>query len=98
MILVRDVLKIAPDSMKEAKKLARENREFAKRQGYPEMLLMTDLTGNFYTLVMESRFDNLSHYEESMKLVMTSKEWKKTYPKLRKCIRGGQREIYSIVD
>ncbi len=98
MILVRDVLKIAPDTMKEAKKLARENRELSRKQGFPEMLLMTDMTGNYYTLVMEVRFDNLSHYEESMKRVTGSKEWQKWYPKLRKCIRGGQREIYSIID
>ena len=98
MILVRDVLKIAPESMREAKKLAKEERELAKRLGYPEMLIMTDFTGNFYTLVSESRFDSLSQYEELMKRVMTSKEWQKFYPKLRKCIRGGQREIYTLVD
>ena len=98
MILVRDVLKIAPDCMKEAKKLARENRELSNKLGFPEMLLMTDFTGNFYTLVMETRFDSLSSFEESIKRLMTSKEFQKSYPKLRKCIRGGQREIYSIID
>ena len=96
MILVRDVLKIAPDTMKEAKKLAHESRELAKKHGYPEMTLMTDLAGNYYTLVMETRFDRLSHYEESTKRMMTSKDWQKSYPRLRKCIRGGQREIYTI--
>ncbi len=84
--------------MAEAKKLVRENRELSKKLGFPEMLLMTDLTGNYYTLVMEVRFDSLSHYEESTKRVMGSKEWQKWYPKLRKCIRGGQREIYNIVN
>ena len=98
MILVRDVLKIAPDHMKEAKQLAKETREMSKRQGGAEILLMTDLTGNFYSLVMESRYDSLSHYEESMKRVMSSKEFQKSYPKLRKFVRGGQREIFSIVD
>ena len=98
MILVRDVFKIAPDSMKQAKEMARQHRELAKRQGLPEMHVMTDLVGNFYTLVFESRYDNLSHYEESMKRAMSSKEFQKQYPKLRKCIRGGQREIYNIVD
>lgn len=98
MILVRDVLKIAPDCMKEAKQLARQQRDLARKQGYPEMRVMTDLAGNFYTLVFESRFDSLSHYEESMKRVTTSKEWQKLYPKLRKCVRGGLREIFSIVD
>ena len=98
MILVRDVLKIAPDHMKEAKQLAKENRDLARKQGYPEMLLMTDMTGNFYSLVMETRFDSLSHYEESMKKVMTSKDFQKWYPKLRKYVRGGTREIFSVVD
>jgi hypothetical protein len=98
MILVRDFLKIAPDCMKEAKEMAKQQRDLAKRQGYPEMLVMTDFVGNFYTLVFESRFDSLSHYEESMKRVMSSKEFQKLYPKLRTCVRGGQREIYSILD
>jgi len=98
MILVRDVLKIAPDTMKEAKEYARQQRDLAKRMGHPEMVVMTDFAANFYTLVFETRYDSLSHFEESMKKVMTSKDWQKTYPKFRKCIRGGLREIYSIVD
>lgn len=97
MILVRDVLKIAPDTMKEAVQLARLQRELGKKEGMAEMTLMTDLVGNFYTLVFEARYDSLSHYEQSMKHAFTSKEWQKSYPKLRKCIRGGQREIYNIV-
>jgi len=97
MILVRDVLKIAPETMKVAKELAKQQRDMAKKQGYPDMLILTDFAANFYTLVFETRYDSLSHFEESMKRVMTSKDWQKAYPKLRKCIRGGQREIYSIV-
>lgn len=98
MILVRDVLKIAPETMKEAKELARQQRDLAKKHGVGEMILMTDFAANFYTLVIESRYNNLAQFEESMKHAMTSKDWQKTYPKLRKCIRGGQREIYTIVD
>lgn len=98
MILVRDVLKIAPDTMKVAKELARQQREMARKHGVGEMTLMTDFAANFYTLVIETRYDSLAHFEESMKRAMTAKDWQKTYPKLRKCIRGGQREIYSIVD
>ena len=97
MILVRDVLKIAPDTMKLAVQLAKEQREIGKRHGFPDMTIMTDLTGTFYNLVFEARYDSLSHFEQTMKNVMTSKDWQKTYPKLRKCIRGGQREIFTIV-
>jgi hypothetical protein len=98
MILVRDVLKIAPDTMKQAKELARQQRDLAKKQGLPDMTLMTDFAANFYMLVFESRYDSLAHFEEAMKRAMKSKEWQKSYPKLRKCVRGGQREIYNIVD
>ena len=98
MILVRDVLKIAPDTMKQAKELARQQRDLAKKEGLPNMTIMTDFAANFYTLVFEARYDSLAHFEESMKRAMNSKEWQKAYPKLRKCIRGGQREIYSIVE
>lgn len=98
MILVRDVLKIDPAHMQEAKKIARENNEHGKKQGYPEMIVMTDLTGEFYKLVLESKFDSLAHYEQLMKRMMESKDWKKTYPRLRKFLRGGKREIYRIVD
>ena len=98
MILVRDVLKIAPETMKQAKELASQQRELGKRQGFPDMVLMTDFVADFYTLVLESRYDGLAHFEETMRKVMKSKEWQKSYPKLRKCILGGKREIYSIVD
>ena len=43
-----------------------------------KMHMLTDLAGgNYYTLILESDYDSLSEYEESMNGVMGNGEWKK---------------------
>jgi len=97
MIIVRDLFHIQPDQMKKAKELTQEGREIMRRQGYSSVRVMTDLTGDYYTLVLEGEYKSLADFESAMKKVQSNRKWRKFYPKLRKLILGGRREIFTLM-
>ncbi len=98
MIVVRDVFHVDPEQMKAAKEIIKQHREIAKRLGYQIGRVMTDLTGEYYTLVLESDFASLSQYEGALKAIFADAAWQESYGRLRKMFRGGRREIYTLVE
>jgi hypothetical protein len=98
MILVREVFHIEPDQMKKAKDLVREYRDMSKKVNHPMPKLMTDLVANHYTLVMETEFADMASFEKTIGAAFTAPEWQEWYPNFRRIMKGGRREIYSIID
>ncbi|MBI1956024.1 MAG: hypothetical protein HYS38_06480 [Acidobacteria bacterium] len=97
MIVVRNIFQIEPDQMKLAIELAKQNRELSKKIGYPISRILTDLVGDFYTLVLEFESGSLAELEVGMKKIMSDPKWQKLYPQLRKLMRGGRREVFTVV-
>jgi hypothetical protein len=97
MILVREVFQIDPDHMQEAKELAGEMRKLEERLGLPPSRLYTDLAGEYYTLVMESEHPGLGDFERRLTEAFAHPEWRAHYPRFRRLLRGGRREIYSVI-
>jgi hypothetical protein len=97
MIVVREVFSIEPDHMKEAKELMREYMTLSKKINHPAPRIMTDLVATHYTLVMETEFEDLSSFEKLLQTTFSSDDWQKFYPRLRKFLRGGRREIYQLL-
>ncbi len=98
MILVRDIFQIAPENMKDAKELSKQAISIEKRLTNVESRVLTDLVGDFYTLVFETEFRGMGHFEEALQEVFADKEWQASYPRFRKLIRGGRREIFTVVE
>jgi hypothetical protein len=98
MIVVRDVFQIEPDKMKQAKDEIKQHRQLTTPLGYRMTRVMTDLSGEFYTLVLESEFSGLAEYEKALKTILADKGWQESYARLRRTIRSGRREIYTVVE
>lgn len=98
MILVRDIFQLKFGKAKEAKALAKEGGEIDKKYGYGPSRFLTDLTGPYYTLVMESTYENLAAYEKAMKDTMSAKEFGEWYQKFIPLVESGRREIFTIVE
>ena len=98
MILVREVFSIEPDHMKQAKELMREYRGMAKKFNHPQPKIMTDLVAEHYTLVMETEFKDMQDFQTSLDTAFKAPEWQQFYPNFRKLMRGGRREIYTLLD
>ncbi len=98
MIVVRDIFQLQFGKAKEATVLLKQGREALERDGYPAQRLLVDVTGDYYTLVMESTFDDLASFESSMATVGTSEAWQDVYKRFTPLVRTGRREVFRIVE
>ena len=98
MILVRDIFQLKFGKAKDAKEAWKKGIKINKEMSKIPFRLLTDLTGQAYTLVLESTFDNLSEYENSMKTVMSAKEWKNWYATFTPLVESSYREIFTVVE
>jgi hypothetical protein len=98
MILVRDIFQVKFGRMKEAKDIWKEMFKLMPAQGGSKPRLLTDLTGQYYTLVMESTFKDLTDYDSFMKQGMGTPEMGVLYGKFVPLVDSGSREIFTILD
>ena len=96
MILVRDIFQLKFGKAKDAKALWKQGAALEKKYGNAPSRLLTDLTGPYYTFIMESSYPSLSDYGKAMKDMMGAKEWSKWYKKFVPLIESGKREIFTI--
>jgi len=97
MILVRDIFQLKFGKAREALELMKEGKAILKKADYNVDRMLTDLTGPYYTLVMESTYDSLTAYDKSMASESMSEEWKKIYQKFVLLVESGRREIFTVV-
>jgi hypothetical protein len=95
MIVVRDVFKLHFGKAREALALMGQMREVESRGGYGVARAYTDLSGEYYTLVMESEFESLAAFETAVNGF--TDEWRAVYARFVPLVREGRREIYRAV-
>jgi hypothetical protein len=98
MILVREVFQLKFGKAKEAKVLVKESLDLEKKLGYGPSRYLTDLTGPYYTLIMETSYQSLAAFEQMLKEVMGNKEFSAWYQKFMPLVESGRREIFTIVE
>ena len=99
MIVIRNVFQLKFGRAKEAVAIAKEGVAIQKRTGVnfsPRML--TDVTGPFYTLVLELTVPSLAAFETEAPRLMGDKDWQANYQKLLPLVESGYREIFTIVE
>jgi hypothetical protein len=96
MVLVRDIFQVKFGRMKEAKEVWKEMLKLFPGQNRPRLL--TDLTGQYYTLVLETTYKDLSEYETLMRQEMSAPGMSALYAKFIPLVDSGRREIFTIVE
>jgi len=98
MILVRDVFRLKFGKMRDAqasfKDIAARART-APANGARSMRILTDLVGPYYTMVIESIYDDLASYEK-FSTARSDPEWRAAYQKFVPLVDSGYREIFTI--
>jgi len=98
MILVRDIFRLKFGKAKDALSVWNKSKKTLQNVNhYPERVL-TDFTGSYYTLVIESTYNNLSEFEESLRNAFKTKEYQEWYKKFIPLAEGGYREIFKIIE
>lgn len=99
MIVVRNVFQLKFGEAKKGVELWKEGLALSKRVGFPakSSRVLTDLVGQFYTLVFEVTFDSLADFESGAKKMMANSEWQAWYAKVSAMTLSGHREILNVV-
>ncbi len=97
MIVVRDIFQVKFGRMKEAKELWKEMVKLFPQQDRDRTRVLTDLTGQYYTLVMENTRKDLADWEASM-AQRPDPAMGAVYQKFTQLVDSGRREIFTIVD
>ncbi len=99
MVLVRDVFRLKFGKAKEAIALWKEGAKLLEKAAKGRKpRLLTDLTGSYYTLVLENTYENLGDFEEMGQNLLGTDTWKKWYQKFLPLAEGGYREILTVVE
>jgi hypothetical protein len=94
MIIVRDIFQLHFGKAREALE-ALKHLPLGDREGH--MRVLTDLTGEYYTLVMESSFPSLAAWEADMQQLQDP-EWRQAYSRFTPLVMSGRREIFREVE
>jgi hypothetical protein len=101
MIVVRNVFQLKFGKAREAVALMKEGLAIQKRvmAGTDfSTRVLTDVTGPFYTLVLEVTAPNVAAVESTMPRLFADKEWQANYQKVGALVESGYREIVTIVE
>jgi len=101
MIVVRNVFQLKFGKAREAVALMKEGLAIQKRvmAGTDfSTRVLTDVTGPFYTLVLEMTAPNVAAVESTMPRLFADKDWQANYQKVGALVESGYREIFTIVE
>ena len=97
MIVVRNVFKLKFGKSREAIEMWKEGVKFMPEPEKHDERILTDLTGEFYTLVFESTHESLAELERDMGKEMNTDEWRNWYQKFCELVDSGYREVFNVV-
>lgn len=95
--LVREVFKAKPGKAKDLVKMFKLAKPYIEKDGdMKNMKVMTDVTGNYWTVVLESEVEDMGSFMSNMRGATASEEMKQIMKGYMDCVEGGYREIFMI--
>ncbi len=101
MVVIRNVFRLKFGKAREAVALFKEGIAIQKRVGAGRDFstrLLTDVTGPFYTVILELTVPSLAAFEAEAPRLMGDKEWQANYQKTGALVDSGYREIFTLVE
>lgn len=98
MIVVRNTFQLKFGKAREAVALWRKGKPLIEKGSKAKVRLLTDITGQFYTMVLEMEFKSLAAYEGGHQSTAASAAWRGWYKKFSNLVESGHREIFQVVD
>ena len=100
MVVVRNVFRLKFGKTREAVALVKEGLAIQQRVLSDvefSTRLLTDVTGPFYTLVLELTVPNLAAFEANAPRLFGDKDWQAHYQKLAPLVDSGYRQVFTVV-
>ena len=97
MYLVREVFQAKPGKAKDLVKMFKASIPyFEKSNEMKNSKVMTDVVGNYWTVVFEAEVSDIGNFFGGMRSSTGSPELKEIMKDYMNCIEGGHREIYLL--
>lgn len=97
MYLIREVFQAKPGKAKELVKMFKLAEPYFKiSEGISSMKIMTDIVGNYWTVVLESETENIGGFITNLRSATMSEELKEIMKGYMECIESGRREIFLV--
>jgi hypothetical protein len=102
MVIIRNVFQLKFGKARDAVAIARDSIAIQKRLAQKAGVdfrsrVLTDVTGPFYTLVLELSVPSVAAFEQNAATFMGDSEWQANYQKLVPLVESGYREIFTVV-
>lgn len=97
MIIVRTTFHLKFGAAKEAKSLISRVIAINKKHGLKHVRAMMDLTGESYTLEMETGHESLGNFEGDLQAILSDPEMGELYSKFIPLVNNSRREIFTVV-
>ena len=101
MIVIRNVFQLKFGKAREAVALMKEAVAIQKRvlAGTDfSTRVLTDVTGPFYTMVLELTVPNFATFESNASRIFGDKEFQANYQQMAALIESGYREVFTIIE
>ncbi|MEW5874738.1 MAG: hypothetical protein AB1752_06105 [Candidatus Zixiibacteriota bacterium] len=98
MIVVRDIFQLHFGKARDAKAAMKDALPLMAKAGAVNARLLTDVTGPYYTLVLEANHADLAAWQTFEKKGLAMTEWQEIYKRFVPLVQSGRREIFSVVD
>ncbi len=97
MIIVHNEFHVDPAKIKQATESAKAAQASIGKMGLKPHKILTDVTGEFYTIMFVGEFESLAKMEETMQAVMSNPDFQKAYTPLKEAIRNGSRRLLRVI-
>jgi len=94
MIIVRDVFQAKYGKGNDLVALFKEAKEKWSTQYAPRIL--TDKSGQFFTVVTETEFESLAAWEQESGIIFSMPEFGDWFERMTQLVESGRREFYNI--
>src|SRR4051794_19175546 len=101
MTVIRNVFRLKFGKAREAVALFKEGVAIQKRvvSGVDfSTRLLTDVTGPFYTVVLEITTPSLAAFEANAPRLMGDKDWQANYQQIVPLVESGEREVFMLLE
>ena len=94
MVVERNVFQVKYG--KDLVSVVKKGQEIFAKHGYPRGRIMTDLTGDMFTVVWEAEWDNLAQFEQMGRRLFDLPEFHSWFAEMEAVTERGHRELWNV--
>lgn len=99
MVISRTVFQLEFGAARQAIALMKQSTQIGTRLGLPgEWRLLTDITGEMYTLVMEVGVERLALFEEGQGRLFADAQHQEIRDRMNPLVRSARKDMFQVVD